>query len=87
MVQELLDDPRHTTYLNLLREARMAFRLQLRQLMDRKIEAPDAVSMAWISSRIEFVTDLLDAPEQIATALADQRLAAENGQAALSESV
>ena len=72
VLHSLFDDPRHKPYLDLIREARRQTRLQLRLLMERRTDPPSAEQMAWLSGRLEFMTDLLEAPEEIALALADQ---------------
>ena len=48
--------------------------------MESTVEAPNQIKQTWLQSRIEYITDLLEAPEQVARALADQRVA-ENGHA------
>jgi len=78
----LADDPRHALYVELLKETRSSFRFQLKRMMESTVEAPTEMKKTWLESRIEFITDLLEAPEQVARALADQRRESENGQAA-----
>lgn len=70
--RSLLDDPRHKPYVELLQEARRQTRLNLRLLMERRTEPPSAEQIAWYAGRVELITDLLEAPEEIALALADQ---------------
>ena len=80
--RSLADDPRHALYVGLLKEARAALRFQLKRMMESSVEVPNQIKQTWLESRIEFLTDLLEAPEHIAQALADQRLAEGNGQVA-----
>lgn len=81
-MRSLVDDPRHALYMGLLKEARRSWRYQLKRMMESSVEAPNEFKLMWLNSRIELITDLLEAPEHVAQALADQRLAEGNGQEA-----
>lgn len=83
-LRSLVADPRHALYVELLKEARSHFRFQLKRMMESTVEAPNEIKKTWLESRIELMTDLLEAPEQIAAALADQQAVEQNGQAAVS---
>ena len=78
-VEDLLEDPRHVQYLEMLKTARMFYRSKLKELMERTIEEANQDQMIWFTSRIELLSDILETPEQILIALADQRENKENG--------
>ena len=78
-IEDLLEDPRHVQYLEMLKAARVFYRSKLKQLMERTIEEANQDQMIWFTSRIELLSDILEAPEQILVALADQRENKENG--------
>lgn len=79
--RSLASDPRHTLYVELLKEARRAFRAHLKRIMEQTVEPSHPAQAAWLMGRIELLTDLLEAPEHVAQALEDQRRAQDNGAA------